>query len=115
MFPIDIISVPIVRTDFGLALSSRNQYLTEQQQRDIKLYQILCDTKARMEQGEKDFAKLNDEGLAALRDNGITPDYFTIRRQQDLQIAKPTDKQLIILAAGYLGKTRLLDNIKVSL
>lgn len=109
-----MISVPIVRAEDGLALSSRNQYLnaTERAQA-IFLYQQLQKIEAKLRSGSRDFAALAETAKLALSEAGWRVDYVTIREAQTLRQAKETDKELVVLAAAYLGNTRLIDNIHV--
>ena len=114
-WPIDIIGVPTVREPDGLALSSRNGYLsTEERAQAPGLARVLDVITERLHLGERDFAALERMAVEKLAAAGFRADYVSIRRQ-DLQPPAPTDAQLIILAAGWLGATRLIDNRLVSL
>lgn len=110
--PIRITGVDTGRADDGLAHSSRNNYLTADE-REIAptLYQVLQDTAAAIKDGQKSFATLTKEAKQRLHEAGMTPDYFNISRQADLEPAVESDKQIVILAAAFLGKARLIDNI----
>ncbi|MEJ2042860.1 MAG: pantoate--beta-alanine ligase [Reinekea sp.] len=110
--PIRIIGVDTGRADDGLAHSSRNNYLTANE-REIApmLYQVLQDTAAAVKAGQKSFATLTKEAKQHLHEAGMTPDYFNISRQVDLEPAVASDKKIVILAAAFLGKARLIDNI----
>jgi len=110
--PIEIIGIPIVRETDGLAMSSRNNYLNAEQRAIAPhLFQILHDIKIKIEAGERNFTKLEHEAKPVLSTAGFKPDYIAVRSQKNLEIPTPTDKNLIILAAAYLGSTRLIDNI----
>ncbi len=109
---VDVIGTPIVREESGLAMSSRNQYLDEQERAQAaRLYQSLLSIKAQLEQGARDYPAIQQAHIARLRQQGFQPDYIEIRRARDLALPAPTDKALRILAAARLGKARLIDNI----
>lgn len=113
--PVSIVSVPIARDDDGLALSSRNQYLTTEQRRIApRLHTELQRVADRVLTGESDFRALEDEAMQRLAAHGFEPDYVSIRCSTTLRQA--TDQsRLVILAAARLGRPRLLDNIEVNL
>lgn len=114
-WPIDIIGVPTVREPDGLALSSRNGYLsTEERAQAPGLAQVLDVMAQRLRVGERDYAALESMAVEKLAAAGFRADYVSIRRQE-LQPPASTDAQLIILAAAWLGTTRLIDNRLVSL
>jgi pantoate--beta-alanine ligase len=114
-WPIDIIGVPTVREPDGLALSSRNGYLSAEERAQAPCLARVLDTMAeRLRLGERDFAALEQMANRTLAEAGFRADYVSIRRL-DLQPPAPFDAQLIILAAGWLGTTRLIDNRLVSL
>ncbi|EAR07765.1 pantoate--beta-alanine ligase [Reinekea blandensis] len=114
--PIEIVGVDTGRADDGLAHSSRNNYLTAEE-REIapKLYQTLQQTADAIRTGKRSFAELTREAKESLHNAGMTPDYFNISRQSDLEPATEQDRHLVILAAAFLGKARLIDNITVEL
>jgi len=112
--PIKMIGVDTGRADDGLAHSSRNNYLTASEREQAPaLYRILLDTKAAIKQGEQDLATLSRTAKEALHNAGFTPDYFNISRRVDLEPATGHDHELVILAAAFLGKARLIDNVQV--
>ena len=112
---IDIQGVPTQRAEDGLALSSRNGYLTAQErQLAPTLYALMSELKTSLESGNKDFQVLSSRFVDRLNEAGFTPDYVEIRNATDLMMAQPQDNELVILMAAYLGKTRLIDNIRVS-
>lgn len=112
---IDIQGVPTQRAEDGLALSSRNGYLTAQErQLAPTLYALMSELKTTLESGNKDFQVLSSRFVDRLNEAGFTPDYVEIRNATDLMMAQPQDNELVILMAAYLGKTRLIDNIRVS-
>ncbi|RME32815.1 MAG: pantoate--beta-alanine ligase [Gammaproteobacteria bacterium] len=109
--PVEIIGVPTVREADGLALSSRNAYLDEEQRaRAPHLYRVLREAAARLEAGDPP-AAVCQGAIRDLEDAGFLPDYFEVRRATDLGPAGPEDRALRILAAARLGETRLIDNI----
>jgi pantoate--beta-alanine ligase len=114
--PIQITAAPIARADDGLALSSRNGYLTAQE-RPIAtgLYQSLCWARQELEAGRRDYSSLEAEAKARLQKAGMRPDYFSVIHYKTLEAATAQDKQVAILAAVYLGKTRLIDNVTLTL
>jgi pantoate--beta-alanine ligase len=114
--PIDILSVPTVREADGLAMSSRNGYLTpEQRALAPKLYQSLQAAHAAILAGDRDYAALQQQQIVWLQSVGFTPDYFVVCKQVNLQPATLEDKELVILVAAKLGKPRLIDNLSFSL
>jgi pantoate--beta-alanine ligase len=114
--PVEIRPVETVRENSGLALSSRNGYLSpEELQVAPKLYQALLNARDEVLSGIKDFKAIENEAVTFLQNKGFAPDYFSVCRADDLQQANKLDTQLVILAAAKLGRTRLIDNIRVSL
>ncbi|MGO2243245.1 MAG: pantoate--beta-alanine ligase [Halomonas sp.] len=112
--PIDIIGVPIVRADDGLALSSRNGYLSEQERAAAPaLYRTLCSLRDALERGDPIEAALR-QGTAALSDAGFTPDYLELRELMLGPISGGTHHS-VLLAAAKLGPARLIDNLRVEL
>lgn len=115
-FEIDIIGGEIVRADDGLALSSRNQYLTEQERAIApRLAQALQQLAGELQSASvADFDTMIQKTKDKLTYDGFTVDYLQVFNQQ-LQPASRHDKHLVILTACYLGKARLLDNLEVAL
>lgn len=110
--PIQIIGEPTVRAADGLALSSRNGYLDEQQRSVAPaIYRTLSDLAAAIQAGNNDFQALLTQGLAILQEAGFRPDYLEIREANSLKPATPSDQHLVILAAAFIGTTRLIDNL----
>lgn len=113
---IQIEGVPTVREADGLALSSRNGYLTKQQRQVApKLYQCLQAVREAVKAGCDDFSRLIDQHIENLQGFGFQPDYLTICRAIDLKPATADDSDLVILIAAKLGNTRLIDNIRCTL
>lgn len=115
-FPITIVGVPTERAEDGLALSSRNGYLTADERAQAPaIYQILTQLRQAILNGQREYTMLCDATVLHLQKLGFDPDYVSIVRSQDLQPATAADTQLVILVAAKLGKTRLIDNITVNL
>ncbi|MFA6616374.1 MAG: pantoate--beta-alanine ligase, partial [Hydrogenophaga sp.] len=114
--PVQIVGVPTVREADGLAMSSRNAYLNaEERRRAAELPRVLQALAARFKAGETDFRALEQAGEQLLREAGFEPDYLSLRRAADLAPPPPGERQLILLAAARLGKTRLIDNLPIDL
>ncbi len=115
-FGIQIIAAPTAREDTGLAMSSRNNYLEPEQRKDIgpNLYAEMLKIKEALLNGETNYLDLQVKCIDALSEKGFKPDYIEIRNAADLAIAKPENKELVILASAWLGKARLIDNITVN-
>jgi pantoate--beta-alanine ligase len=112
--PVRLHGMPTIRESSGLAMSSRNGYLSPQQREQAAaLYATLLQISHRIEDGAVDFRQLEQEASAALAAAGLQPDYFHICNRFTLQLAVQGDTGLIILAAVYVGTTRLIDNIFV--
>ncbi len=119
--PVRIVGGETVRAADGLALSSRNQYLSATERGEaVFLYRALQGIKSAILQGERDFERLQKQAVEALAARSWLPDYVAVRNQSDLHPASPVQddpaqRELVILAAARLGNTRLLDNIEVCL
>ena len=121
--PIEIKSGAIVREADGLAMSSRNKYLTAKE-RDLAPYlqQTLLDSKRMIEAGneagngasDNNWQAVSEAATARLNKAGFKVDYFNICHAETLEAAKVGDEMLVILAAAWLGKARLIDNIVIS-
>ena len=113
--PVEIIPAETVRAEDGLALSSRNAYLTPTERTEAaRLYRILQEVRAALLAGRRDYSKLEAEALARFNEKWAA-DYVAIRRQSDLQPPSPSDRNLVVLGAAKLGRPRLIDNVEVSL
>lgn len=112
--PVKIVSAPTEREDDGLAMSSRNQYLTEDE-REIapRLYEVLREVAQKLESGEDDYESLQDGAERELGEAGFDVEYVSIRRAETLQIPDRLTDELVVLAAVRLGKARLIDNVFV--
>ncbi len=115
--PIEIVCAPIGRDQDGLALSSRNQYLDEQQRKIAPhLHQALKGMAQSIEGGQRTFTELEQQATAVLLQKGFDQvDYIKVVEARSLTLPVDTDKELVILAVARLGKTRLLDNLIVNI
>ena len=113
--PITLVGVPTRREPNGLAMSSRNQYLSADERNTAAVIHATLVTIAHeMQLGSRDYAGLEQAGMQALSAHGFAPQYIAIRTP-DLQVPGAQGGELVILAAALLGKTRLIDNLKVAL
>ena len=113
--PVEIIGVDTVREPGGLAMSSRNGYLTDAEKRVApKLYHSLCVARDTILAGNQAYPDIEQEALQFLQQAGFHTDYFSVCRSSDLKKAGAEDVDLVLLAAAKLGKTRLIDNIYFS-
>jgi pantoate--beta-alanine ligase len=114
--PVHIAGVPTVREPDGLAMSSRNHYLAPAERESAPaLYAALRHAAGRIAAGAPDWEGIEAEGLEWLRRAGFRPDYFVVRSAPDLDPPTPQCAELVVLAAGTLGRTRLIDNVTVAL
>ncbi len=115
-FRVEIVPVDIGRAADGLALSSRNQYLSEAERKQApQLYRELQAVARAVENGNRDYAALEQQAAANLKQAGWQVDYVEIRHAGNLQVAHVGDSELVVLAAARLGNTRLIDNIEICL
>ncbi len=114
--PLELIGIPTEREADGLAMSSRNGYLSTAERAEAPaLYRLLQEIALELRNGRRDFATLEAEAEMKLQKLGWRCDYVSIRRAADLEPAAALDRELVILAAAYLGKARLIDNILIKL
>ncbi len=114
--PVEVIGADTVRERDGLALSSRNRYLSAQQRAVAPgIYRTLREARDALQRTKVDRSKIETEGYRKLVDLGFSPDYFKVRRQEDLGDPDPQDRSLVILTAARLGEARLIDNMEVEL
>ena len=112
-WPIDIEAVDTVRESDGLAMSSRNQYLSEAERRLApRLFQALQQMAARVRVGEADYTALGREAMDTLAAAGFKPEYVEVLDADNLE-APAEGRPRVVLAAAWLGKTRLIDNLLV--
>lgn len=113
--PVSIITGETIREDDGLALSSRNSYLDEEQRaRAPALNEALTSVGHDLQNGRRNFSELESAAERRLSAAGLDVDYFAIRRAQDLAIPNRDCDELVVLAAAQLGETRLIDNIVIT-
>jgi pantoate--beta-alanine ligase len=111
--PVKIVGAPTVRADDGLALSSRNRYLTtDERARAPSLYRALDHARRRLEAGDTDIAGIEREGRESIREAGFRPDYFEVRMAGSLERPHGHDVDVVVLAAARLIRARLIDNIQ---
>jgi len=112
--PIEIIPADTVRASDGLALSSRNGYLSDYERAEApRLYRVLEQVRDELLAGTHDYQRLELHGMSVLADHGWKPDYVAVRRRTDLQPPVNGETDLVVLAAARLGATRLIDNIEL--
>jgi pantoate--beta-alanine ligase len=116
--PTEIIAAETYRAEDGLALSSRNGYLSEAERAEApQLYQALNHVAAEVRAGNHDLARLEAAAMAGLKARGWNPDYIAVRKRSDLQAPDAADlaqgAPLVTLAAARLGATRLIDNLEI--
>lgn len=115
-FNIEIVPVDTGRASDGLALSSRNQYLDENERAEApRLFRELNKIAEALRGGNLAYAELEQTAVRNLTEAGWTVDYVEIRHAESLAVAHAGDKDLVVLAAARLGGTRLIDNVEVSL
>jgi pantoate--beta-alanine ligase len=111
--PVRIVGAPTVRAEDGLALSSRNRYLSESERAIAPLvYRALDRARRRLESGDADLAGIQREGLESLRGAGFRPDYFEVRMAGTLAEPRGQDVDVVVLTAARLGRARLIDNVQ---
>jgi pantoate--beta-alanine ligase len=116
--PTDIVAAETYRAEDGLALSSRNVYLsTEERAEAPALFRSLNDVANEVRSGHLDIFELERKAMAKLAARGWKPDYISIRKRADLQPPSAGDlaqgEKLVVLAAAKLGVTRLIDNLEI--
>ncbi len=113
--PVDVIAVPTARDVDGLAYSSRNSYLTRAERRRAPLlFKTLKEVAGALQWGEAHWAELEAQGAQRLKESGFRLDYLSVRRAEDLVPPSPQDTHLVVMAAAWLGRTRLIDHVEAS-
>ncbi len=113
-FPIEIVGGDTVREADGLAMSSRNGYLTREERTEaVRLQRNLRRIKEEIEGGERDFERITERAAADLALAGWRVDYVALRNRSTLAPPKPGDGALVVLGAAWLGNTRLIDNVEI--
>ena len=112
--PVKVIGGETVRADDGLALSSRNGYLSAAERLEApRLFQVLTQVAVAVRAGNLDYKQLEQEAMTELKAHGWLTEYVALRKKLDLQCAPVHDSGLVVLAAARLGSTRLIDNLEV--
>jgi len=110
----EIVAGETARAADGLALSSRNGYLTPAERAEaVRLHRTLAGVRDRLIAGERDVDAVEQAARADLAGHGWAPDYVAVRRQTDLKPPAGADRELVVLGAARLGTTRLIDNIEL--
>jgi len=114
--PISIITAQTVREPDGLAMSSRNLYLNDEERKLAPtLYKVLSEAGTKLQDGRRDFEALEVESTAKLTEAGFVVDYFAIRRALNLEPPDRACDELVVLAASQLGNARLIDNVVITI
>jgi len=115
-FNITIVGVETIRESYGLAMSSRNNYLSDDERsKSSAIHKSLTKCQQAILGGDLDYATLENNALEFLTDAGIEPEYFAIRDAENLQMPNQQTMGLVILTAAKVGPTRLIDNIRFPL
>lgn len=116
-FGIQIIAAPTAREETGLAMSSRNNYLSSKERTEIapNIYVEMQKIKQAILSADTDYLTLQSQCIETLSKQGFKPDYIEIRNAENLSMATKEDKNLVILISAWLGKARLIDNITVNI
>jgi pantoate--beta-alanine ligase len=113
--PVEVVGAATVRAPDGLAMSSRNRYLSVDERAVApRLHAALLAAVRRIDSGEHDYAAIEAAGGEALREAGMRPDYFAVRDAVSLQAPREAGRDLVVLAAARLGKARLIDNLRAT-
>jgi pantoate--beta-alanine ligase len=116
MLPVEIVGAPTVRAPDGLALSSRNRFLSlEERAIAPAIHRALQAAVKRLDEGDRNFLGIESAGWQSLAVAGLRPDYFAVRDADDLQPPRPTTAELVVLTAARIGRARLIDNLRLSL
>jgi pantoate--beta-alanine ligase len=114
--PVEIIGAPTVRASDGLALSSRNRYLSAEERAIAPaIHRALRAAVQRLDAGDRNFLGIESAGWQSLAVAGLRPDYFAVRDADDLQPPRDGSRELVVLTAARIGKARLIDNLRVPL
>lgn len=112
---VDIISAPIARDYDGLALSSRNRYLSKDERPRVKvLYETLCWCSEQILKGDRDYIRLEEAATEKLEKGGFRTDYVSIRNAKSLEPAAHDDTEITVLGAMYASGARLIDNVSLN-
>jgi len=113
-FGIRVVPGETVREPDGLAMSSRNGYLSAEERKEaVRLSRVLREVEGSIAGGRRDFAEMEKAAKAELAAHGWRPDYIAVRRRADLGTPGADDRELVTLGAAWLGRTRLIDNLEI--
>lgn len=113
---VDIVGAPVARDHDGLALSSRNSFLTQEERpKASQLYKSLQWAKSQIEGGAQDYEHIEQKAKQQIMDAGFRPDYFSVCNAQNLEPALDDDRDLAILGALFTAGARLIDNVQLTL
>jgi len=116
LLPTEVVSMPIIREIDGLAMSSRNSYLSKgERASSVEIYAVLVEAAESLSKGFTSIDEIETQSISSLVQKGFEVEYCSVRRSSDLTTPKAGDKSLVILAAAWLGDTRLIDNIRLDL
>ena len=111
--PIEIIGAPTTREADGLAMSSRNRYLTPSDRAAAPtIYKALSAARHQLQSGSREFSSIEEGGTEVLRAAGFNVDYFAVRDAANLQAPTPISREFVVLTAARIGKARLIDNVR---
>lgn len=114
--PVEIAGVPTIRDPDGLAMSSRNAYLTpEERALAPTLYLMLREAVEQLRRGQSDYRAIEESAMASLAEAGFRPEYFRVLRAEDFTDPGPGESRLMVVGAAWLGRARLIDNLLVDL
>lgn len=114
--PIEIVGVATTRESDGLAMSSRNRYLSPEDRAIAPMiYRELDSTRRQIESGSRNFEALERAGFEALQQAGFRPDYYSIRDAATLAAPSPQSAEVVILTAARIGRARLIDNMRAAI
>lgn len=113
--PVEVIGAPTVRAPDGLALSSRNRFLSAQERRLAPAIHAALEASARrLAAGDRDFLAIESAGWQMLAKAGLRPDYFAVRDGRELQLPSRASREFVVLTAARLGAARLIDNLRLT-
>ncbi len=116
LLPVQVVGAPTVRAPDGLALSSRNRFLSEADRlKAPAIHTALEAAGRRLRAGARDFLAIESAGWQALAKAGFRPDYFAVRDGRELQLPSEASREFVVLTAARLGSARLIDNVRVAL
>ena len=116
LLPIEIVSMPIIREIDGLAMSSRNSYLSKvERASSVEIYSVLVQAAKSLSEGFTSIDEIETQSISTLAQKGFDVEYCSVRQSLDLATPTAGNKNLVILVAAWLGETRLIDNIRLDL